>query len=144
MSSPNVPAARPGTSGPGRHRADTAPDDRGSLSIADTAVEKISAAVLDEIDEIGGAARRVLGLPMGSDHAEQRPRVTATVSGGSVSLDARVSVSYPAPVAATADRARRHLAVRVAASTGMQVTHVDITVTALTTPARPTHRRELA
>lgn len=129
---PHVPA--------GRHRALREPALRGDLHVADGVVEKITATALGEVPEIGGTARRVLGVAVGSDDL---PHVTATVSGGAVVLDAAVSVVYPAPVAPATDRARAHVVDRVGELTGLRVERVDITVTALTRPPTSPLRREL-
>ena len=119
----------------GRHRAgELGPaESRGELSTADQVVEKIAATALGEIDEFGGAARRVLGLPVGSDQPDHRPRVTATVHGALVDLDVRATVAYPAPIAQVADRARAHVVARVGELTTVQVRRVDITIAALST-----------
>lgn len=122
---------------PGRHRlGELGPaESRGALSMADQVVEKIAATALGEIDEIGGSARRMLGVPLGSTEPDQTPRVQAHVAGQRVGLDVAASISYPAPVATVADRARAHVAARLGALTGLQISRVDITVTALSMPA---------
>lgn len=125
----------------GRHRADAAAD-RGNLDIADQVVEKIAAVALAEVDEIGGAARRVLGVPLGSDDPDRRPRVNAAVTGSVVTLDVWCTVAYPAPVGRATDAARTHLIARIGELTGLDARQVDIAVTALTTPTTA-RRREL-
>jgi uncharacterized alkaline shock family protein YloU len=140
-----VPPAEPWTPPPGRHHAADGPgpvEDRGELTVADGVVEKIAAAALAEVEQIGGAARRVLGVPLGSDDPDQLARVTAAVTGSVVTLDVRCSVAYPAPVARVTDQARRHLIARIDELTGLTAAQIDITVTALTTPTA-TNRREL-
>ena len=127
----------------GRHRLQREPELRGDLDIADGVVEKIATAALGEVPDLGGAARRVLGVALGSDEPDGRPNVTATVSGASVVLDVAASVAYPAPVAPTADRARAHVIDRVGELTGLRVERVDIKVTALTRPQTASRRREL-
>ena len=129
---PRRPAVRP-----------TEPEDRGSLTISGRAVEAIAARALAELDEIGGAARRVLGLALGSDGEDSRPRVSATVSGRSVAIEATIAVDYPRPVVATVDHARDHLVERIDTLTGLTVSRIDVTVGALTAPDRPGTRREL-
>ncbi|MBW0102895.1 Asp23/Gls24 family envelope stress response protein [Pseudonocardia sp. KRD291] len=122
----------------GRHRADDATatacaESRGTLEVADQVVEKIAATALGEIDELGGAAPRMLGVPVGSGHPDRSPRVEATVHGRVVDLDVRATVTYPAPIARTADRARAHVSARVGELTDLTVRGVDITVSALAT-----------
>lgn len=142
-----VPASTPRSAPPsnGRHRADESPPaaaDRGHLEIADQVVEKIAAAALGEVDQIGGVARRVLGVPLGSEDPDRAARVSAAVNGSVVTLDVRATVAYPAPVAATTERARAYLVDRIGELTGLDARQVDITVTALTI-AIADDRREL-
>ena len=111
-------------------------------------MEKIATAAAGEIDAVGGAARRVLTVALGSDEGAERARVDARIDGRIVTLTVACSVVYPNPVAATTQRLREHLAGRVAELTALQVRQVDITVAALTaTDARrdsSSGRRELS
>ncbi len=116
--------------------------DRGELTIADQVVEKIAATALGEVDQIGGAARRVLGVPLGSTDPGRLPQVRAQINGSVVTVAARCSVTYPTPVGRVTEQARAHLIERVGGLTGLIVAQVDITVTALPTGS-PSHRREL-
>ncbi|MFD5061865.1 Asp23/Gls24 family envelope stress response protein [Streptomyces sp. NPDC058394] len=114
---------------------------RGSTTISDRAVERIAARVLTEVENIGGAPGRVLGIEVPGEHAEDSARVAAKVSGDSVAaLDVRLSVAYPKSVAHTTEDARARLVRRVADLTGLTVSRVDITVTALHAPDSPTRR----
>ncbi len=81
----------PDDSPTGQLSLDTA-GERGSLSIDDTVVEKVAAAAAGEIDGVGGAARRVLGVPTGSDDGDGRPWVSARVTGRTAALDVRLTV----------------------------------------------------
>lgn len=129
------------TPGVGRHaeRADDDADDRGSLGIADSVVEKVAVAAAGEVDHVGGVARRVLGLGLGlgGEDGDGRPRVSAKVSGDTVALDIRLSVDYPASVRAVTAAARDHIRDRVQALTELSVTRVDIDVAALVPSSRP-------
>lgn len=115
----------------GRSREPDAAESRGTLAISDDVVRKLAAQAVSEVDEVGGAAGLVLGINVGAEHLDRSARVDATVTGGEVDLAVRMSLVYPAPVAATTDRARDHLRRRVEELTGMPVRRVDITVTAL-------------
>jgi uncharacterized alkaline shock family protein YloU len=138
-----APTAAPWNPPEGHHRGEVVPaQDRGEVSIADQVVEKIAATALGEVDQIGGAARRVLGVPLGSTDPERLPQVTARVNGSVVTVTAHCSVTYPAPVGRVTEQARAHLVDRVDALTGLNVAQVDITVTALSTDT-PSSRREL-
>jgi uncharacterized alkaline shock family protein YloU len=105
--------------------------ERGRTTIADHAVERLAACAVTEVDGVGGTARRMLGVPVSGEGLERSAQVTAHVTGETASLHARLSVTYPASVARTTDRARIHLMRRIAQLTGLAVSRVDITVTAL-------------
>ncbi|MEV5302554.1 Asp23/Gls24 family envelope stress response protein [Amycolatopsis methanolica] len=108
-------------------------DDRGITTVAERAVERIAAEAVTEVDGVGGAAGRVLGIATGGEDPDRSAKVTATVANGCATLAVRLSVVYPRSVAATTDAARRHLRRRVAELTGLPVTRVDITISALHT-----------
>ncbi|WP_414945626.1 Asp23/Gls24 family envelope stress response protein [Amycolatopsis sp. cmx-11-32] len=118
--------------------ADTA--DRGVLTISDSTVERIAAHAVTEVDGVGGAASRVLGVAVGGEDLDNSAKVTAKVAGGTATLDVRISVSYPMSVARATENARRHLMRRIEEFTGLTVSQVDITVTALHTATAETRR----
>ncbi|MEU9014985.1 Asp23/Gls24 family envelope stress response protein [Streptomyces sp. NPDC048479] len=122
-------------------REETGAAQRGSTTISNRTVERIAARALTEVEHIGGTAGRMLGVAVTGEQAERSARVTAKVSdGATAALDVRLSVVYPRSVAHTTEDARAHLQRRVADFTGLAVTRVDITVTALHTPGSPTRR----
>jgi uncharacterized alkaline shock family protein YloU len=106
-------------------------DSRGRTTVAEHAVERIAAQLLTEVENVGGTARRLLGVTVGGEDPDRDAQVTATVTGGSVALETRLSVTYPASVSRTTENARSHLMRRVEELTGLAVSHVDIVVTAL-------------
>lgn len=108
-----------------------APEERGSLTISEHTVERLAACAASEIDRVGGAAGRTLGISLGGEALDRSAKTTAKVTGGEVELDVRISLEYPAPVGATTERVRGHLRERVEELTGMPVRRVGITVTAL-------------
>jgi uncharacterized alkaline shock family protein YloU len=114
--------------------------ERGSLTIADTVVEKVAAGAAAEIDGVGGAARRVLGVPTAREDGDHRPKASARVAGQTAALDLRVTVTYPASVRATTEAVRAHVRERVEALTDLSVTRVEITVAALTSRSGSTRR----
>jgi uncharacterized alkaline shock family protein YloU len=116
--------------------------ERGSLTIAEQVVEKIAATALGEVDHVGGAARRVLGVALGSDSPDRPAQVHALVNGSLATLEVTCSVTYPAPVATVTERARSRIIERVEQLTGLAARQVDITVTTLTTTVT-SNRREL-
>lgn len=107
--------AQPGTAQPGSAQP-------GLTTVADRAVGRI-------------AGRAALEVPDVLDCA-----VTARVNGGVATLDARLDLRYPAPVASTAARVRAHLITRVAALTGLRVSVVDVSVGVLRAEAVPVRR----
>lgn len=115
----------------------------GTTTVLDGVVVKIAGRAIAEVPSVGGTATRVLGVALGSDSAEQAPKVTAHVDGSLVTLAVRCSVTYPAPIGATVQAAREHVAERVATLTGLSVRQVDVIVTSLTAPA-PTGGRVIA
>lgn len=115
-------------------------DAPGTLTISDGAVARIAAHAATEVDGVGGAANRVLGVVVGAEDLDNAAKVTAAVAGTSAALDVRLSVSYPASVASTTERTRAHLMRRVEEFTGLTVSRVDITVTALLPTAAATRR----
>lgn len=128
-------------SGVGRHAAPEAAGDRGTLAIADVVVEKVARTAAGEVDDVGGAARRVLGVPTGRDDGDGRPRVSARVSGQVVALEVRLTVAYPASVRAVTENVRAHLTDRVHALTELTVSRVDVSVAALTRAESATGKR---
>src|SRR3569833_1603841 len=115
-------------------------EDRGRLVVAERAVERIAAHTAREVDDVGGAAARVLGVAVGLEDGDRSVKVTADVDGDSVRLAARLSIAYPASVTQATERARAHLRDRGGELTGLSVERVDITVTALHAPVRATRR----
>ncbi|WP_410596128.1 Asp23/Gls24 family envelope stress response protein [Amycolatopsis sp. lyj-23] len=109
--------------------------ERGTLSIAEQAVQRLAAHAVAELDDVGGSAGRFLGVSLAAEDLDRSAKVTAHVTGGEVRLDVRLSITYPASVTRTTERAREHLENRVEELTGLVVTRVDITVTALHTTA---------
>ncbi len=115
-------------------------EDRGVLTISDSTVERIAAHTVTEVDGVGGAASRVLGVAVGSEDLDNSAKVTAKVTGDTATLDVRISITYPMSVSRTTENARRHLMRRIEELTGLTVSQVDITVTALHTATTETRR----
>jgi uncharacterized alkaline shock family protein YloU len=109
-------------------------EDRGQTTIQDRVIEAMATRIVSEEPGVGGAARRFLGVPVTSEDADRAPRVEATVTGELVSLRARLSVAYPAPVHTLTDQLRHRLIDRIGALTGKRVGVVDIVVVALHRP----------
>ena len=137
--------------------------ERGVLTISEQAVERLAACAVLEVDDVGGAggrglrgprrgagrgptaqggARGVLGVSLSGEDLDHSAKVSARVGDETVTLDVRISIVYPASVARTTEKAREHLVERVEALTGLTVTRVDLTVTALHTTAGQVRRVE--
>ncbi|MEV6641352.1 Asp23/Gls24 family envelope stress response protein [Amycolatopsis sp. NPDC051371] len=115
-------------------------DERGTLTVSDRTVERIAAQVVTEVEGAGGAANRVLGVAVGGEDPDNSAKVTAKVHGDTAALDVRLSLSYPRSVGRTTENVRRHLMRRVAELTGLTVSRVDVTVTALHTVTNASRR----
>lgn len=103
----------------------------GRITIADRVLERIATHTLAEMDEVGGVARRVLGVPLGQNSIETAPRVEAHVDGKLATLRMTVSVAYPAPVRQVARKVREQVAQQVGEYTGLDIRQVDIDVATL-------------
>jgi uncharacterized alkaline shock family protein YloU len=123
------------------------PSDLGTISINERVVEKIAARAAVEIPDAGAAASRFLGRSMAGASAlgarqtslTDLPKTSADVDGSRVILDLSISVRWPASVPGVSDAVREHVRSRVGELTGLIVTEVTISVTALVTqlPAPP-------
>jgi uncharacterized alkaline shock family protein YloU len=106
-------------------------DSRGRTTIAEHAVERVATRLLTEVENVGGAARRMLGMTVGGEDPDRDAQVTVEITGETVALQVRLSATYPASVSRTTQNARSHLMRRVEELTGLAVSRVDIAVTAL-------------
>jgi len=118
----------------------------GAISINDRVVEKMAARAAVEIPDAGEAAPRFLGRVAGAAGLGARqtsltalPKASIDVDGSLAILDLSISVRWPASVPEVASAVREHVRSRVAELTGLTVTEVSISVTALVTqlPAPP-------
>ena len=121
--------------------------DLGMISLNDRVVEKMAARAAIEIPDAGAAASRFLGRSMAGASAlgarqtslTDLPKTSADVDGSLVILDLSISVRWPASVPEVASAVRERVRSRVSELTGLTVTEVSISVTALVTqlPAPP-------
>lgn len=133
------PAMEPVTD-TGRHRLRPDAGGPGATRFERAAVEKLAARAVGEVDRVGGAANRLLGVAVGSDDADRSAKVTAQLDGTVATLTVRLSVLYPAPVGQVTAQVREHLAERLSTLAGLDARRIDITVAALHTPAAPVRR----
>jgi uncharacterized alkaline shock family protein YloU len=140
MTSSTAVLPAPSGSRPGR-------TELGMISINDRVVEKMAARAAIEVPDAGAAASRFLGRSMAGASAlgarqtslTDLPKTSADVDGSRVILDMSISVRWPASVPEVSDAVREHVRSRVGELTGLTVTEVSISVTALVTqlPALP-------
>ncbi len=119
----------------------------GMISINDRVVEKTAARAAIEIPDAGAAASRFLGRSMAGASAlgarqtslTALPKASADVDGSLVNLDLSISVRWPASVPEVSSAVRENVQRRVSELTGLTVSEVSISVTALVTqlPAPP-------
>ncbi len=118
----------------------------GAITINDRVVEKVAARAAVEIPDAGAAASRFLGRVAGASALGARqtsltalPKASVDVDGSLATLDLSISVRWPASVPEVASAVREHVRSRVTELTGLTVTEVSISVTALVTqlPAPP-------
>jgi len=114
---------------------------RGTTHYTDRVVEKIAAQAVQEIAATRGAARRLLGVPVGHDAGQQPARVSADVDGDIVTVFVRMALTYPSPIRATTRQVRHHVITRMSGLAGLTVKEVDIEVVALTADTTTAGRR---
>jgi uncharacterized alkaline shock family protein YloU len=132
---PAVPGSKPGR------------NELGTISINDRVVAKMAARAAIEIPDAGAAAPRFLGRSMASapvpgvrpTSLTTLPKASADVDGSLVNLDLSISVRWPASVPEVSSAVRENVRRRVGELTGLTVSEVSISVTALVTqlPAPP-------
>ena len=96
-------------------------------------LERVAAQAASESDSgrTGGVSGGFLGFGARADLAAL-PGTTVELVGQTATVGLELTVAYPTPIRAAADQVRRRVMSRVRELTGVEVTRVDITVTALT------------
>ena len=92
-------------------------------------VEKIAGQAASEVAAAGGRTGGVFGIGAQPD-LSARPRVEVELTGKTATIAIAVAIAYPTPIRRATDRVRRHVIDRVGSLAGVEVTRVDITVTA--------------
>ncbi len=113
-----------------------APEDRGTLTIADRVVERVASHAVTQVPHAVAAPRRVLGVAVGQGRPEERAHVEATVHGSTAAIDVALAVAWPHPVDEVAQAVRRQVQRDVERITGVRVSRVDVEVTSLDVPDR--------
>lgn len=105
---------------------------RGRLTIAERAIEKVAGQATAEISTARGRSGGLLGIGAEPDtHA--RPKVDVDLSTDSVDLAVAVGIAYPGSIRSTTQQIRDHVTAQVQGMTGVRVHRIDIDVTFLTT-----------
>ena len=122
----------------------------GQIVLADRVVSRIASRAASEVDGVGSAAPRLLGVALtapGLDRLGRRvddlrglPTVVAHVDGRRVFVTVTVSIAYPRPLQDTAHRIRQRVSERLLELTGLEVTQVDVHVSALVVQPEPSVR----
>lgn len=114
----------------GRGPERTAAARRGRLVIGHRVVEKIARQAASEVAAAGGSSGGILGVGAHTDMSAL-PEVDVELSGQTASIDLDIAIAYPAPLRQATEQVRQHVMDRVAEMAGIQVTRVDLTITAL-------------
>jgi uncharacterized alkaline shock family protein YloU len=115
---------------------------RGHLVLEKRVVERVAAQAASESDSgrTGGVSGGFLGFGTRTD-LNALPATTVELVGRTATVRLDLTVAYPTPIRAATDRVRRRVMSRVEALTGVEVTRVDITVTALMPATGPSARK---
>lgn len=111
--------------------ARSAPEHRGQTIISDRVVARLAAKAAAEVEQAGGAAPQLIGVTVGRQTGGGMARVSARVQGRLAMIEMRLTLAYPAPVAALARQVRARVMEQVTSLTGLEVRHVDIEVARL-------------
>jgi uncharacterized alkaline shock family protein YloU len=117
-----------------------APEERGSLSIADRVIERVAGYAATQVDGASAAPRRLLGISVGEARPDAEAGVRATVNGSVATVEATIAVSWPQSARAVADRLRARIREDVRRLTDVEVAYVDVEVVDFTTATAPARR----
>lgn len=107
-------------------------DSRGHTVLANKVIEKISSQVASDEAVAGGSSGGFLGIGARAD-LTARPKVSVQLSGNMATLSVEVGMLYPVPLRQATEDLRQRIRTRVTELTGVEVRHVDIKVSWLTT-----------
>lgn len=107
---------------------DGASASRGETHVEPKVVERLAAQAVREVSNATGSARRILGVSLGTTDEDTGANVRARVDGPIATVEATMTVIYPASVQAVTEQTREHIRERVQELTDLQVKEVNITV----------------
>ena len=105
-----------------------APEDRGTLSIADRVVERVAGYAATQVDGAAAAPRRLLGISVGESRPDAEAAVRATVDGHVATVAATIAVAWPQSVRRVTEALRARVREDVRRITDVEVAHVDVDV----------------
>ncbi len=105
---------------------------RGQTFLANRVIEKISSQVVSDESVAGGSSGGFMGIGAHAD-LTARPKVSVELNGNLATLSVEVGMLYPVPLRQATESLRQRIRARVTELTGVEVSHVDIKVSWLTT-----------
>lgn len=105
---------------------------RGQTVLADKVIEKIASQVANDESIAGGSGGGFLGIGTHAD-LSARPKATVELNGNIVTLTVEVGMLYPVPLRQATEDLRQRIRSRVTELTGVEVHHVDIRISWLST-----------
>ncbi len=112
-----------------------APEERGTLTIADKVVERIASIAAGEVGHTvstGSGWSRVV--------TKRLPNATAKVAGDHARVGVQIAVAWPSSLSDVATRVRDHIIERVGSLTSIVVDAVDVSVADVVRPDTATRR----
>ncbi|GAA4051402.1 Asp23/Gls24 family envelope stress response protein [Nonomuraea soli] len=97
---------------------------RGRTDVSDRVVSKLARQVAGEVAGVS-VVSQAGGLPWGGSSG-------GSVEGELATIRLTVAITYPAPIRATTERLRQHVADRITELTGLGVSRIDLKVASLT------------
>lgn len=124
---------------PGADTSDSIEDPgrRGGLSIADKVVIRIASQAVTEVRAVVESGTGMLDKMVG----RKLPKTSAEVRGDLVWLQVETAAEWPTPLGELVQEVRAAVTSAVESMTGLQVKVVDVTVSRIERPSRPTVRR---
>lgn len=113
---------------------------RGQTVLEDRVIEKIAGQVARDETFAGGSSGGFLGMGTRAD-LDARPKVSVELAGNIATLSVEVGMLYPIPLRQATEELRQRIRARVMELTGVEVRHVDIKVSWLTTTGGDGRRR---
>lgn len=115
-------------------------DSRGQTVLADKVIEKIASQVASDESVAGGSSGGFLGIGTHAD-LSARPKASVELTGNIATLSVEVGMLYPVPLRQATEALRQRIWTRVTELTGVEVRHVDIRLSWLTTTGDDTGGR---